>query len=47
MLLTGGGSPKKPMPDPVLDFVEDAAPNMDVTIICPWDSTAVFEKGIV
>ncbi|CAH1106874.1 unnamed protein product [Psylliodes chrysocephalus] len=46
MLLTGGGPVKKPTPDPVLDFVEDAAPNMDITVTCPFDSSVVFENVV-
>ncbi|KAK4886585.1 hypothetical protein RN001_002856 [Aquatica leii] len=44
MLLTGGGPPKKPCLDPVLQVVEDAAPSLDVSVICSWDNTASFEK---
>ncbi|KAF5283131.1 hypothetical protein FQR65_LT14060 [Abscondita terminalis] len=44
MLATGGGPPKKPVIDPVLQVVEEAAPSLDVTIISPYDSIAVFEN---
>ncbi|KAK9679614.1 Myb/SANT-like DNA-binding domain [Popillia japonica] len=45
MLATGGGPPeKKPQLDPVLEMVEDAAPYMDQSLICNWDSTALFEQ---
>ncbi|XP_072401515.1 uncharacterized protein [Diabrotica undecimpunctata] len=45
MLATGGGFLIKPECDGVLEFVEEAVPNIDVSIDCPFDSTAVFEKG--
>ncbi|KAK9702235.1 Myb/SANT-like DNA-binding domain [Popillia japonica] len=45
MLATGGGPlEKKPQLDPVLEMVEDAAPYMDQSLICNWDSTALFEQ---
>ncbi|CAG9840769.1 unnamed protein product [Diabrotica balteata] len=44
MLATGGAPLIKPERDGVLEFVEEAAPNIDVNIDCPFDSTAVFEK---
>lgn len=47
MLATGGGPPKKPALDPVLQIVEEAAPNLDVTVSCSWDSTATFENGSI
>ncbi|KAF5286452.1 hypothetical protein FQA39_LY16302 [Lamprigera yunnana] len=43
ILATGGAPSKKPTLDPVLQVVEDAAPSLDVSITCPWDSTALFE----
>ncbi|KAF5306548.1 hypothetical protein FQA39_LY08870 [Lamprigera yunnana] len=43
ILATGGGLSKKPTLDPVLQVVEDAAPSLDVSITCLWDSTALFE----
>ncbi|XP_072377416.1 uncharacterized protein [Diabrotica undecimpunctata] len=45
MLATGGGPPIKPECDAVLELVEEAGPNIDVSIDCSFDSTAVFEKG--
>ncbi|CAG9840695.1 unnamed protein product [Diabrotica balteata] len=45
MLATGGGPLIKPERDGVLEFVEEAAPNIDVSIDCPFDSTAVCEKA--
>lgn len=47
MLATGGGPPKKPDLDPVLQVIEDAASNADIEIVCKWDSTAIFENGVV
>ncbi|KAF5281800.1 hypothetical protein FQA39_LY05014 [Lamprigera yunnana] len=43
ILATGGGPSQKPTLDPVLQVVEDAAPSLDISITCPWDSTALFE----
>ncbi|CAG9768164.1 unnamed protein product [Ceutorhynchus assimilis] len=43
-LLTGGGSPKEVITDPVTDFAGSAFPAIDVELGNDWDSTAVFEK---
>ncbi|KAF5269705.1 hypothetical protein FQA39_LY08628 [Lamprigera yunnana] len=43
ILATGGGPSKKPTLDPVLQVVEDAASSLDVSITCPWHSTALLE----
>ncbi|KAJ8933282.1 hypothetical protein NQ314_014110, partial [Rhamnusium bicolor] len=43
-LVTGGGPPLEIKTDPVMEAVDAAAPNEDVTITCPWDSTAVYMR---
>ncbi|KAJ8929982.1 hypothetical protein NQ314_017270 [Rhamnusium bicolor] len=43
-LVTGGGPPLEIKTDPVMEVVDAAAPNADVTITCPWDSTAVYMR---
>ena len=44
MLLTGGGPSIKIPNDPVMELVEDAAPNVDINIENVYDSTSSFEK---
>ncbi|XP_032686572.1 myb/SANT-like DNA-binding domain-containing protein 3 isoform X2 [Odontomachus brunneus] len=43
-LMTGGSvAPAIPV-DPVMNFMDDATPNLDIEVPCPFDSTAQMEK---
>lgn len=43
-LMTGGGCPPPIPNDPVMDYMDTAAPNLDLEVHCSFDSTAGFEK---
>jgi len=42
-LLTGGGPEPIEENDPVMEAVDVAAPHVDVTLPCSWDSIGVYE----
>ncbi|XP_032677318.1 uncharacterized protein LOC116846958 [Odontomachus brunneus] len=42
--MTGGGvAPAIPV-DPVMNFMDDATPNLDIEVPCPFDSITQMEK---
>lgn len=43
-LITGGGPEPKYKPDPIMEDVDVSSPLVDVSLPCPWDTTASMKR---